>query len=95
MINHYVMFKMKSDKKSETDAFIEKLKKLKDDVPAIADVTVIKTAFYEPKSYDLLYIAKFKTRDDLNAYMVHPKHVPVMKYVEEVCADVAVVDYID
>lgn len=95
MFDHYVMFRLRADKRSELETFVAKLQQLRADVPAIRELWVRRNARQGPKSHDLLYFARFGDRAGFEAYMKHPLHVPVMKYVDEVCDAVADVDVED
>lgn len=44
-------------------------------------------------AYDLLMMAQYDCMEDLEAYIVHPVHVEVAKYMAEVLETVAVVCY--
>jgi hypothetical protein len=92
MFDHYVMFKLRDNKKGEMQAFVDKLKQLKADVPSIRELNVFLNARQGPKSYDILYFAAFDDETGFQEYMKHPKHIPVMKYVDEVCSGIADVD---
>ncbi|MCE9590251.1 MAG: Dabb family protein [Planctomycetes bacterium] len=95
MLHHHVMFKMRDDKRGEIETFIVKLKKLKQDVPTVREVRVGLNTVKGKKSYDIYYYARFDDAAGFEAYMKHPLHVPVVKYVEEVCSAVADVDVVD
>jgi hypothetical protein len=44
-------------------------------------------------SYDILLIAHYDSMEDLDAYLVHPVHVEVSKYIAGVLETSAVVCY--
>ena len=44
-------------------------------------------------SYDIVLIAQFSSMDDFNAYLVHPVHVEVAKYIASVLESAAAVCY--
>lgn len=92
MFDHYVMFKMRADKRDQMPVFIGKLRQLKTDVPTIRELWVRTNERQGKKSFDILYLARFDDRAGFEAYMKHPRHVPVIAYVDEVCSDVADVD---
>ncbi len=92
MFDHYVMFKLRPDKRGELQTFIEKLKQLRFEVPHIRDLKVMPDIRRGPKSYDVLYYVRFDDQAGFEAYMSHPKHLPVMHYVEAVCSDIVDVD---
>ncbi len=92
MFEHYVMFKLKEERRGELQNFIAKLEQLRTDVPFVRDLKVVPDSRHGPKSYDVLYYAKFDDEAGFESYMKHPKHVPVQKYVEEVCSGIVDVD---
>lgn len=47
----------------------------------------------KPSAYDLVLTADFKDEDGLDAYRVHPAHVYVLEYLEQVLEKATVVDY--
>jgi hypothetical protein len=89
------MFKMRPDKRDRMEEFIAKLRRLEHDVPGIRAIEVSTNAVSGLKSFDIYYYAKFDNRAGFEAYMAHPRHVPVIAYVDEVCSDVADVDVQD
>lgn len=92
MFDHYVMFKLREDKRGEIRNFVAMLEQLESDVPQIQDLRVMTDVRRGPKSYDVLYHARFDDEAGFNAYMRHPKHIPVMAYVEQVCSAIADID---
>ena len=92
MFDHYVMFKLRDDKKDQLDVFVSKLKQLKQDVPVIRKLWVELNRRKGRKSYDILYFAQFEDEAAFEEYMKHPKHTPVVAYVDEICSGVADVD---
>lgn len=44
-------------------------------------------------AYDAALYSTFKSKDDLQAYQVHPEHQKVKEYIGEVTSARAVVDY--
>ena len=92
MFDHFVMFKLRDDKRGELEHFVTRLQQLRQDVPSIRDLWVSRNVRQGPKSYDVLYFAQFDDEAGFNEYMTHPKHIPVMRYVDEICSGVADVD---
>jgi len=94
MFDHYVMFKLKADKKGELDRFVAKLKQLEHDVPVIRCSEVLLNGIDGSKSYDLMFHVRLDDEAAYRAYMSHPKHLPAMKYVDEICEGIADIDVI-
>ena len=94
MFDHYVMFRLKIDKKPELPTFVAKLKQLERDVPVIRFSEVLLNGIEGRKSYDLMFHCRFDSEEGYHAYMSHPKHIPVMRYVEGICNGIADVDVV-
>jgi hypothetical protein len=52
---------------------------------------VVKSA----RSYDVALIVKFDDLAAMQAYQVHPEHVPVSAFLREVCDSLIAVDFED
>jgi stress responsive alpha/beta barrel protein len=44
-------------------------------------------------AYDAALYSTFSTKDDLDAYQIHPEHIKVKEYIVQVTSTRAVVDY--
>jgi hypothetical protein len=98
MINHVVLFKLKdfpSDevKKEVLNQFQSKLLALKDFIPELKFIEVGQHFTLASASYDLCLISHFESLADLDIYKVHPEHLKVVDFVNEVAASRAAVDY--
>lgn len=95
MFDHYVMFRLRDDRRDRLDEFVRMLEQLRRDVPTIRELRVRRNVRQGPKSFDLLYLARFDDEAGFQEYMRHPLHIPVMRYVEEVCSAVGDVDVVE
>jgi hypothetical protein len=86
------MFRLRQDKRAALNTFVAKLRQLEHDVPVIRFAEVLINQRQGPKSYDLMFHVRYDDEAGFRAYMTHPKHIPVMKYVDEVCDGVADID---
>ncbi len=88
MLDHYVMFKLKPECRKDLKQVVARLKRLQKDVPAIRFSEVMVDRMRGPHSYDLMFhIRVANKRAFQQDYMLHPKHVPVQRYIEaRVCA---------
>lgn len=95
MLDHYVMFKLKPECRGDRDEIVRQLRGLQKDVPAIRFSEVLLDGVQGPHSFDLMYHIRV---DDLKAfkqdYMLHPKHVPVQKFIEARVCGIADVDVV-
>jgi len=94
MITHIVFFKL-SDPTSESITKVrEKLLSMQGRIPQLRHLEAGVDFIRSERSYDVALVTKFDSRDDLQAYQVHPYHagdvVPLMK---SLCSGVVAVDY--
>ena len=94
MITHIVFFKL-SDPTSESITKVrEKLLSMQGQIPQLRHLEAGIDFIHSARSYDVALVTKFDSRDDLQAYQVHPYHagevVPLMK---SLCSSVVSVDY--
>ena len=83
MHEHYVMFKLKEEYKKDLDQVVAMLRKLPKEVPLIRKSQVFLNDYKGPHSYDVMLYASFDSTDAFKAYMVHPNHIPVQKFIEQ------------
>ena len=93
MIRHVVMFKVKEEFKDEVPTHIATFKAMKGKVEELVDIEVAEDFLHSPRSYDVILIADFKTKEDLESYGNHPAHVPTKKRMAEISSSVVCVDY--
>lgn len=97
MLRHIVMMKLKLVEKSEIELRISKLQALLNDlpqfIPALQTMEVGINISDRSSAYDIVLVSEFLTEADLNEYRIHPKHIEVLSYIDEVVADAKVVDY--
>lgn len=98
MITHLVFFKMLPEAdgaNGEQNALelIEMLKALPPKIPALLELETGKDFSQTAASYDVGLITRFKSREDLEAYRIHPAHQKVVDFVQKTTQSRAVVDY--
>ena len=99
MLRHIVMWKFKEEAEGKTRAenchhVKELLEALPSRISVIRRLEVGLNEFRSPMSSDMVLIADFDSKEDLDIYAVHPEHVKVSEYVGKVRLDRTVVDYI-
>ena len=94
MLDHYVMFRLKPNRRGELPEVVRRLEQLRHDVPTIRFSEVLPNGPRGPNSYDVLYHIRFDDDAGFRAYMTHPKHVPVQKYVESLVDGIADIDVV-
>ena len=94
MINHVVLAKFKP---GVQEADIEDLESMLDDLPN--RITEIQTYEFgrdlvrSTRSYDFAIVALFANLEALDRYQTHPRHLPVVKKIQEICDHVSTVDF--
>jgi predicted RNase H-like nuclease (RuvC/YqgF family) len=84
--------------KDATDGTAQKVQdallSLRGKVPQIRDIEVGVDVVRSERSYDLALVARFDSREDMEAYQVHPEHQKVVEYIRSVTTDSVAVDYV-
>ncbi len=93
MITHIVLIKLKDSNEEAIIGLKNKLMGMKGKIEELKDISVGADFVHAEISYDVALIAQFNTKEDLNAYIAHPAHTEVGKYVEAVQDKIAAVDF--
>jgi deoxycytidine triphosphate deaminase len=98
MVTHIVFFRMHpeaagSSGKENARRLVEQLRALPDKIDVLVDLEAGADFSQTPASYDVGLITRFNSREDLEAYRVHPEHQKVVEFVQKTTAERAVVDY--
>ena len=94
MVKHIVMWTLKEENKEENANEMKKrLEALKDKIDFLRFIEVGINFNDTEAAYDIVLVTDFDTKDDLNAYQVHPDHKEVGVFVRSVVEKRAVVDY--
>lgn len=95
MVVHIVMFKFK---KENMDANIQEVKtKLNALVALIPELKCLEVGIdfsRSERAFDLSLYSSFNSKEDLQAYAVHPEHLKVVELIKSVTLESKVVDYI-
>ena len=95
MIVHIVMFKFK---KENFDANIQEVKQKLEELPAlISQLKCLEVGVdfsHSDRSFDLSLYSSFSSKQDLESYALHPKHLEVVEFIKSVTTESKVVDYI-
>jgi len=95
MIKHVVFFKFKKDiSPAEREAGITGLRGLPGKIDFIRSFELGEDVLKTPRSWDLVLIATYDDMDALQAYAIHPDHVPVAELLKALCESVGSVDYV-
>jgi len=94
MVVHIVMFKFKEEnKQNNIQKAKEMLQNLIDTVPTLKSIEVGINFANEDRAMDLSIITHFDTKEDLDAYAIHPTHQDVIAFIKTVVEYTKVVDY--
>jgi len=94
MVVHIVMFKFKEEnKQANIQKAKEMLQNLIDTVPTLKSIEVGINFANEDRAMDLSIITHFDTKEDLDAYAIHPTHQDVIAFIKTVVEYTKVVDY--
>lgn len=92
VINNLLLKLRERDKKSILNAK-NALLSLKGEIDELIDLQVEVDIRHGESSYDIILITKFACMEDLDAYIVHPKHIEVAKYIGGIVDTQAAVCY--
>ena len=100
MIRHIVMWTLKEeaggrDKAANAAEMKARLLALRGRIPLAVEleVAVGEAIFAAVPPTDIVLATTFRTREDLQAYAVHPLHMEVVEFIKKVVAERRVVDY--
>jgi hypothetical protein len=62
-------------------------------IDGVESVTVGADVVRSARSYDTALVVVFRDRAALDAYQVHPRHVPVARFGVSVCESIVAVDF--
>lgn len=93
MLTHVVMFKLKDRSESSMHEARNQLETLAGNIPELQSIEVGTDMIRSERSFDLVLIARFADKAALQAYQVHPVHVPVLAYMREASESIVAVDF--
>lgn len=95
MIVHIVMFKFKDENKSSNiEEVTKRLNALVQLIPTLKSMEVGVNFTPSDRAFDLSLYSTFETKEDLDAYALHPQHLKVVELIKSVTVESKVVDYI-
>ncbi|MGC9449801.1 MAG: Dabb family protein [Oceanipulchritudo sp.] len=98
MIIHLVFFKMLPAAEGaggpeNAEKLAAMLRALPGSIPELVELEAGTDFSRSAASYDLGLLTKFRNREDLERYRVHPEHQKVVEFVRKTTGDRAVVDF--
>jgi hypothetical protein len=99
MLKHIIMFKVKDS--AEGAGKEENVRRIKSKLEALPGM-IEEIKFFEVGinsiencvAYDLVLCSEFEDKEDLFKYQKHPEHIKVAGFVNKVCENRVVVDYV-
>ncbi len=93
MITNNMLLKLKDRSSENIEKTRNVLLSMRGKIEFLHDLKVEVNIRQGASAYDILQIAQYASMEDLNAYLVHPVHVEVAKYIAGVLESSAVVCY--
>lgn len=95
MIVHIVMFRFKDENREKNMKEVtSKLNALVELVPSLKSMEVGIDFSRSERAFDMSIYTTFDTKEDLQAYAVHPEHLKVVELIKSVTIESKVVDYV-
>jgi hypothetical protein len=91
MIKHIVLFKVND--KSKIEEAKKLILNLKNEIPEIVDIEVFSDIGYDESTSDFGLITTLKTKEDLDIYAKHPKHLEVINFIKTIATQRNAIDY--
>lgn len=93
MIKHIVFLKLSEDGQKQKDLIVEKLNSLKDNIDFIRALEVGINFAQEDRAFDISLTVIVDSKEALNNYAKHEKHIPVIEFLKSLNTESKVVDY--
>lgn len=93
MITNNLLLKLKKRNIENIAETREVLLSMQEKIEFLRDLKVEVDMRHGESSYDIMLIAQFASMGDYDAYLAHPVHVEVAKYIEGVLESAAAVCY--
>jgi hypothetical protein len=91
MIKHIVLFKVND--KNKINKAKELILNLKNEIKEIIDIEVFSDIGYDKSASDFGLITTLNTKNDLDIYAKHPKHVEVINFIKTIATQRNAIDY--
>ena len=93
MITNDLLLKLKERNSENIAKTRDMLLSMQGKIEFLRDLKVELDIRHGESSYDIVLIAQFASMEDFDAYLVHPAHVEVAKYIASVLESAAAVCY--
>ena len=94
MVDHLVLFAVNDDASTEdVEDLLSSIRGLRGSIPNVMDLSVGEDFSGRAKGYTHGLFVRFRTADDLRAYLDHPNHQAVVEKLDVLTTGRLVVDY--
>ncbi|EEG76292.1 Dabb family protein [Dethiobacter alkaliphilus] len=93
MLKHIVLFKLKDNSGKNRSHVTDVLLGMRGKIPELTDFEVGLDVVGADYSFDVAFVARFPSRQELEGYREHPLHKEVSRYVKSLSEDYVKVDY--
>ena len=94
MITHIVLFKLEVPSGENLAATRAMLLSMDSKIPLLRHLEAGIDVVRSERSYDIALMTKFDSREELQAYQIHPYHAGVVvPHMKSVCSSIVAVDY--
>ncbi|MBP9492936.1 MAG: Dabb family protein [Sulfurospirillum sp.] len=94
MIKHIVFFKLEDNSEANKEAVKARIMGMKGKIDVLKHIEVGVNFSPEERAFDLALVTDFETKEDLQAYAIHPLHVEVVTFLKSINTVTKVVDYV-
>jgi len=94
MIKHIVFFKLEDNSETNKEAIKARIMGMKGKIDLLKHIEVGVNFSPEERAFDLALVTDFETKEDLQAYAIHPLHVEVVTFLKSINTVTKVVDYV-
>ena len=83
MIQHIVSYKLKDNSKENKQRVVDTMYNGLKDIPQVKSITVRADEFETERSYDMVLMVTFESKEDMDIYQVNPEHMKVRAMMKE------------
>ena len=94
MIKNIVFFKLEDNSEANKEAVKTRIMGMKGKIALLKHIEVGVNFSPEERAFDLALVTDFETKEDLQAYAIHPLHVEVVTFLKSINTVTKVVDYV-
>lgn len=94
MLQHYILIKFNKGTSDEhIGEFCGRMLALRTTISGIEHLEIGRDILHDARSWDLILIMRFASKEALRSYQQHPEHLSLMAFNQPFVADVASVDF--